>query len=158
MKTEPRLCHTCQTIFMAQSREVKRGNAKYCSLSCLSSRPRKNEPNVSCAFCELPFYVTSTRLKNSKSGLFFCCRAHKDKAQRIGGIKAIMPKHYGTGQNRIRFRTLALQEHGEFCNRCGYATSLAALEIHHKDRDRSNNTLGNLEVLCANCHSIEHYG
>jgi predicted HNH restriction endonuclease len=28
--------------------------------------------------------------------------------------------------------------------------------IHHKDRDRDNNAMENLAVLCPNCHAIEH--
>ena len=42
------------------------------------------------------------------------------------------------------------------CERCGF-DHYAAIIVHHKDRDRDNNTLENLEVLCANCHAIEHY-
>lgn len=30
------------------------------------------------------------------------------------------------------------------------------LEVHHKDGNHSNNTLINLEILCANCHTKEH--
>ena len=31
------------------------------------------------------------------------------------------------------------------------------LHVHHIDRDRENNDLSNLEILCANCHAIEHW-
>ena len=30
--------------------------------------------------------------------------------------------------------------------------------LHHKDRDRHNNDISNLEILCSNCHAIEHWG
>ena len=42
------------------------------------------------------------------------------------------------------------------CNRCGYNLFTDILQVHHIDRDRKNNELSNLEVLCPNCHSIEH--
>ena len=42
------------------------------------------------------------------------------------------------------------------CNRCGYNVFIDILQVHHIDRDRKNNELSNLEVLCPNCHSIEH--
>ncbi|MBI3573571.1 hypothetical protein HY090_00790 [Candidatus Kaiserbacteria bacterium] len=29
--------------------------------------------------------------------------------------------------------------------------------MHHKDRNRNNNSLGNLELICPNCHYEEHY-
>lgn len=41
------------------------------------------------------------------------------------------------------------------CCRCGYENA-EALEVHHKDRNRSNNEIDNLEVLCCNCHRLEH--
>jgi len=28
------------------------------------------------------------------------------------------------------------------------------LELHHKDGDRTNNTLPNIELLCPNCHAL----
>lgn len=42
------------------------------------------------------------------------------------------------------------------CQKCNkeYDTTL---QVHHKDEDRSNNTLDNLIVLCAGCHMKEHY-
>ncbi len=42
------------------------------------------------------------------------------------------------------------------CNRCGYNKIKNILGVHHKDRDRHNNNMNNLEVLCPNCHSEEH--
>lgn len=42
------------------------------------------------------------------------------------------------------------------CERCGFTVTGADLPRHHKDRDRSNNSPENLEVLCAACHRIEH--
>lgn len=30
------------------------------------------------------------------------------------------------------------------------------LEVHHKDRNKRNNSIENLEVLCVNCHDKEH--
>lgn len=31
------------------------------------------------------------------------------------------------------------------------------LHIHHKDEDKTNNSIENLEYLCPNCHGIKHY-
>lgn len=42
----------------------------------------------------------------------------------------------------------------EACETCG--TSLR-LNIHHKDRDRRNNDLVNLQTLCASCHLKLHW-
>lgn len=53
------------------------------------------------------------------------------------------------------YRQRALSHYKSCCGRCGF-TNILALEVHHKDRNRNNNTMDNLEVLCANCHKIEH--
>jgi 5-methylcytosine-specific restriction endonuclease McrA len=34
---------------------------------------------------------------------------------------------------------------------------LKVLQVHHKDRDRHNNKLENLEMLCPTCHEVEHF-
>lgn len=41
------------------------------------------------------------------------------------------------------------------CQHC--QTSIGRLEIHHKDRNRSNNNLSNLERLCVSCHKKADY-
>ena len=40
-----------------------------------------------------------------------------------------------------------------FCERCGSEENLLA---HHKDHNRSNNELYNLEILCKRCHQEHH--
>jgi len=39
------------------------------------------------------------------------------------------------------------------CSECGGNTEL---HIHHKDKDRFNNELNNLQVLCRQCHAKKH--
>ena len=42
------------------------------------------------------------------------------------------------------------------CDRCKHAKNLV---VHHKDRNKSNNSdLTNLETLCRSCHVKEHAG
>lgn len=41
----------------------------------------------------------------------------------------------------------------QVCERCG---SDKFMVVHHKDRDRYNNGLSNLELLCKSCHQNEH--
>lgn len=43
------------------------------------------------------------------------------------------------------------------CERCGlneWMGQKITLELHHKDGNRFNNELENLEILCPNCHSL----
>jgi DNA-binding transcriptional ArsR family regulator len=47
----------------------------------------------------------------------------------------------------------------EICESCGFIPAHdVQLEIHHKDRNRSNNAPENLQTLCANCHALVHAG
>lgn len=45
------------------------------------------------------------------------------------------------------------------CERClisEWMDNPVPLELHHKDRNKFNNSFENLEILCPNCHSLEH--
>lgn len=44
----------------------------------------------------------------------------------------------------------------EKCSGCGYCEHSDILGVHHKDENRMNNSLDNLEVLCPTCHSMRH--
>jgi len=53
------------------------------------------------------------------------------------------------------YRKRAFKRFGKICNRCNIKEEKVLL-VHHKDRDRTNNRLKNLEVLCRNCHTLDH--
>lgn len=43
------------------------------------------------------------------------------------------------------------------CERCAWDKEALILQIHHKDRNSRNNERSNLELLCPNCHEMEHF-
>lgn len=155
-----RLCKECNNEFEAIEKEVKRGYGFFCSIECSAKYNGRNRikpiPNVQCAQCGKSFYRNTSKKKNSKSGLYFCCRKHKDLGQRLGGFSELHPPHYGTSTGVHDYRNRAIKKYGNICNRCGYDKNIAAIVVHHKDRNRANTLIENLEVLCANCHAIEH--
>lgn len=152
----------CGVKFEALLTELKRGNAKFCKLKCfhdyrksLPKRPKK--ANVKCAFCGISFWKRPCAIKTSKNKIFFCCREHKDKAQRIEyGLIEIHPPHYNN--NNVTYRKKAFRNYDKCCARCGYNEHTFILEVHHVNKDRSDNDLENLEILCPNCHALEHRG
>jgi len=44
---------------------------------------------------------------------------------------------------------------GTVCERCRYSR-YEILQVHHKNRDRNDNNIDNLELICPNCHYEEH--
>lgn len=156
-------CLNCNNEIYIENKEIKRGFGKFCNKKCSGEHKSKNkimlDNNVSCALCSKQFHMSESKQKLSKSGLYFCCREHKDLSQKIGGIKEIMPQHYGTGNisDSQVYRRFVFSTKQKICERCGYKENEAAIIIHHKDRNRYNGNITNLEVLCCNCHAIEHY-
>ena len=49
---------------------------------------------------------------------------------------------------------LKLRSNNITCEKC---KKIRALQIHHKDRNRKNNHISNLKILCRVCHRKEHY-
>jgi predicted nucleic acid-binding Zn ribbon protein len=103
-------------------------NRSYCSSKCVPRKP--------CPLCGVGI------TKNQRQFCSLECR---------NIVKAIKQNHIALCfANTIRLKGSLV------CERCGYNV-IAGLIIHHKDRNRQNNSLGNLETLCSNCHCIEHY-
>jgi 5-methylcytosine-specific restriction endonuclease McrA len=158
-----RNCLNCSKIYSARKAEIKRGWGKFCSKSC-SAKYTKNinktipEPNCTCAYCYTKFYKTKSKQKNSRTGIFFCCREHKDISQRVdGGIKDMFPSHYKDGSTSTRYRSIAFSNAEAKCAKCGYDEYIEVLEVHHIDRNRKNNDSNNLTILCPTCHDVEHF-
>ncbi len=144
-------CDYCGNIFFRQKRFYKFLNEKqFCSPTC---KGLYNETiiKITCAHCKKEFTRSVNKLKNSKSGIYFCCRACKDKAQSY--IKEIQPNHYGTGESN--YRSKALNNLPNKCDICGISDK-DVLIVHHRDKNRDNNSIKNLQILCANCHLKIH--
>lgn len=99
-----------------------------------------------CTVCGTPILARMNKKTCSRK----CANIHRT------GIRYNIgrPKDKVVTQKSLKVR-LAL-ERGEHCERCQY-TLYEILQVHHRDRDRSNNALANLELLCPNCHAAEHY-
>jgi 5-methylcytosine-specific restriction endonuclease McrA len=46
---------------------------------------------------------------------------------------------------------------GMGCTNCGFNKWSQILQFHHIDKDRKNNSLQNLMILCPNCHRAVHH-
>lgn len=54
---------------------------------------------------------------------------------------------------RINYRKLAFDAYDPFCVHCGFGIP-SVLEVAHIDGQRTNNDIGNLAILCPNCHKM----
>jgi hypothetical protein len=70
---------------------------------------------------------------------------------------------YGKYENTHRLRIRLIKEglKGKECENCKNFTwqdREIPLELHHKDGNRMNNTIENIQLLCPNCHALtENY-
>lgn len=128
-----RKCLQCDTEFKTFQCQINRGGGKFCSKSC-GTTYRNIHDN--------PSKKPEVRAKISKNHaevpwlLKYCDNGYK-------------------GTDVLSYRTKAFRYYGKECGRC---QSEDKLEVHHKDRNRSNNEIENLEVLCRECHVDEHKG
>ncbi len=143
------ICSVCSTKYVRQKRQLNEHNT--CSSRC-TRIAKGTTVECICDHCGELFLRAKTK-SISKSGKLFCSRICKDTAQTY--MLEIQPVHYGSSETN--YRDQALKVYKPICKICGYSNILA-LEVHHIDKNRSNNNITNLEVLCANCHTIKHRG
>src|SRR3989344_6821878 len=146
-------CKICSKEFYAKPRHIKIGWGKYCSNKC-KFKSQKNGTVVECNNCGKRLYRRPKDFLKSISGLFFCNRSchaiWRNKNVRIG------KNHPNWLTGASTYRKLLLEHTKELrCENCNFPDE-RALVVHHKDSNRSNNVLANLELLCRNCHHIKH--
>ena len=137
-------CLVCKTPIYRRPVEIQRnGGRVFCSMMCYGVSSRKEIP---CKICGSPILAGLNKKTCSRS-----C-ANKNRV----GIKYgdHRPKDKVVSQRALKIRLLAIK--GKACERCGY-NKFEILNIHHKDRNRNNNSIDNLELICPNCHFEEHY-
>ena len=79
----------------------------------------------------------------------------RPEGEQITCSRSCSNTYFRTKEGAFSYRERALKKYGAVCFSCGF-TNLLALEVHHKDKNRDNNSIENLVVLCANCHRIAH--
>jgi len=100
-------CDNCGKKFWKPVSLIRNVKHHYCSRKCSQVASRKQD-QFTCAFCKNIFKRNRYRsLKRTKSGLHFCSRECKDKAQEIeSGFIKLHPSHYKDGRSRYRKKRL----------------------------------------------------
>ncbi len=137
-------CSSCQNAIYRRPIELERSNGRaYCTQRCYGVSSRREKP---CVVCKAPILSSKHRKTCSRS----CANTHR------AGIKYKIgsPRDKVKDQRSIKIRLIDAR--GKRCERCGF-DKVEVLHVHHKNRDRTDNTLENLELICPNCHYTEHY-
>lgn len=136
-------CKICNKQIYRRPIEIKKnGENVFCGQACYGVSCRKE---VACVVCGklilsgLNRMTCSRKCSNiNREGVKYKISSKKDKVKYNKGLKLRL-----------------LENRGGRCERCGY-NKYEILQIHHKDRNRRNNNLSNLELICPNCHFEEH--
>lgn len=135
------ICKICDTEFTHISSRAN--SAKYCSRKCYhKAMSTKGTVEIKCRHCESLFFTSPYDAKNR----LYCSRACTKKESKL-----TWKASYTTVRSALLRRNLI-----QSCDICGYAKIPQLLGVHHKDHNRNNNELFNLQVLCPNCHSEVH--
>lgn len=152
--------------------------SKYCSRKCTALGTRIKY-NTSCLICKKNFEHISSRCnkakycsrkcynisqKNKGKTEYICFHCHKKFIGHAAHKRKYCSKKCVGKESKKTFKpnyttvrkAMISRELIKSCNRCGYDKEIKILGVHHKDRNRNNNNISNLEVLCPNCHSLEH--
>lgn len=146
------VCKRCGESFYVKPHWLKVGYGKYCSADCHHASMR-NGKEVACSICGKLSYKTQKVLMVQKAANI---SAQKD-AKLYGVTSSI------SGQliriSKLENSSIEGSLRGgvpKICRLCK-TEDYRVLAVHHSDRNRQNNTLGNLLWLCHNCHHLVHH-
>lgn len=138
-------CLSCKSVFITGGRGNLGHKRVFCNRKCFVGF-RKNGKMFPCLQCGKQTLRNPGNLKKK----VFCSKDCYDKS------RTLVYKPVGNAEYKTQ-RKVMLRDIGK-CQRCGYDQYPKILHVHHKDRNRKNNVMENLELLCPNCHEIEHRG
>lgn len=138
-------CAICgKPVYRRPSQIHDTKNRAFCSLVCYGISCRKEVP---CAFCGKPILAGMNKKTCSRECANRCRAGIKYKLGRPLKDKV-------KSQQSLKIRLLKAR--GGICGRCGY-NKHEILQVHHKNRNRNDNSMKNLELICPNCHYEEHF-
>jgi hypothetical protein len=143
-------CEYCNREFLAKV--GPNDNNVVCSNFCCNKR-KLNRVFLNCSWCKNEIEKPESKLKNSKKGFHFCNRECKEEAQKVSGLKEFYSDIYKDGSRAYAER--AFNHYGYKCVDCNIS-SKTFLQVHHKDSDRNNGNVDNLEVVCTHHHMLRH--
>lgn len=148
-------CSYCGNEKKKRRSFLQRYEKSYCSQKC-QNEAKKTGRYVECRFCKKRVWRTESQLKKSRN--VFCNRSCATSYNNAKHKKGKNHPNYIDGMSRYRINALSF--YGKKCSNTNCDITKAKIEIkeemldvHHKDGNRENNDIDNLEVLCIWCHA-----
>lgn len=126
----------------------------YCSKECYKIGKSSGE-TYSCVHCGKEVYRSKAEINKNKSGNVFCSRSCATSVNNVVNKSGTNNPNWINGISSYTKEAFSTYENE--CVICGFIER-SALQVHHIDNDRNNNTIDNLIILCANHHCMVHYG
>lgn len=137
-------CRICNKAVYRRPIQIKRsGGRAFCGQICYGISCRKEKPCIICGKLILAGLHKKT------------CSRSCSNIYRMG-IRYKIGRPHDKSEYYRKQKLRLFEERGRRCGRCGHER-FEILEVHHRDRNRENNSLENLELVCPNCHAEEHY-
>lgn len=137
-------CSVCSKPIYKRPSQIKiNNNHVYCSSDCYGIACRIMIP---CKICGKPMMSGANKTT--------CSRECSNKNRT--GIKYTRQRRKDNVSNYKFLKIRLLETRGNCCEICGYSKT-EILQVHHKDKNRQNNELSNLELICPNCHFEKHF-
>lgn len=139
-KTEKK-CETCGKSFLADNKEINRGNAKYCSISCAAKAPKALKYDKICKHCGRDFVAASASAK-------YCSNSCKQKNYRA--------KQKSKSEDGFSIKSYYKIFENIPCELCQWDKTTR--DLHHiiEVSNGGTNELENLISVCPNCHRMIH--
>lgn len=146
-------CEVCSSRFYTKPSHIARGWGRFCSKKC-QYRSQTTGEMKQCAICGKKVYRTKSLIERSQSNSFFCTK----HCQTIWRNKQYSRENHANWVSGISsYRAVLLRENRVLeCIKCKSKDG-RVLAVHHKDKNRHNNSLENLAWLCHNCHYLVHH-
>ncbi len=146
---EKRICLQCGKEFLSRKCYIKRGQSKFCSKGCgvsyrnINNNPAKRED------VRIKISLNHTDVSGKNNPMYG--RKGKLSPGYIDG------RRIGSKGEKLReniWRCIALKYKKSICEICDKQVHGREKHIHHKDKNRKNNSLDNLQVVCVRCHNL----
>ena len=159
-KEKHTVCTTKERYCVICGKKLEGFQRKYCSESCKNRSKYLTEGHdVVCQYCGKIF---KSRNPNRK----FCSNECSAKYRAKTFLNKWLSDSIAINPNQVLPKSIRefLFDRSKYkCEECGFegynkTTNNTILQIHHINGDSSDNSLGNLKVLCPNCHAMtENY-